>query len=93
MPASADRDTLARWMAPFEALFTRPTGRKVLVLVAGSLLAPGRRTVTSALSIMGLREAATFTNFHRVLNRSRWSSQHAGCERCWSMPSPLTARW
>jgi DDE superfamily endonuclease len=75
MPAAAAPDILARWMAPFEALFTRPTWRHVLVLAAGSLLAPGRRTVTSALSIMGLREASTFTNFHRVLNRSRWASR------------------
>jgi hypothetical protein len=74
MPAAVP-DILAQWMATFEALFTRPTWRHVLVLVAGSLLAPGRRTVTSALSIMGLREMATFTNFHRVLNRNRWSSQ------------------
>jgi hypothetical protein len=48
------------------------------VLVAG--LAPGRRTVTSALSIMGLREKTTFTNFHRVLNRNRWSGR--ACARC-----------
>jgi DDE superfamily endonuclease len=75
MPAPAVPDILGRWMAPFEALFTRPTWRHVLVLAAGSLLAPGRRTVTSALSIMGRREIATFTNFHRVLNRSRWSSR------------------
>jgi DDE superfamily endonuclease len=74
MPAAVP-DILAQWMATFEALFTRPTWRHVLVLVAGSLLAPGQRTVTSALSIMGLREMATFTNFHRVLNRNRWSSQ------------------
>jgi hypothetical protein len=45
----------------------------VLVLIAGAILAPGRRTVTSALSIMGLREIATFTTFHRVLNRNRWA--------------------
>ena len=45
----------------------------MLVLIAGAILAPGRRTVTSALSIMGLREIATFTTFHRVLNRNRWS--------------------
>jgi hypothetical protein len=47
--------------------------RGVLILVAGAILAPGRRTVTSALSIMGLREIATFTTFHRVLNRNRWA--------------------
>jgi hypothetical protein len=74
MPASVTPAILAQWMAPFQPLFTRPTWQNLLVLVAGSILAPGRRTVTSALSIMGLRQMTTFTNFHRVLNRNRWSS-------------------
>ena len=81
MPAPAAPDILARWMAPFEALFTRPTWRKVLVLAAGSLFAPGRRTVTSALGSRGRREAATFTNFHRVLTRRSRGSSQAGARR------------
>ena len=72
MPASATPAILAQWMAPFQPLFTRPTWQNLLVLVAGAILAPGRRTVTSALSMMGLREMTSFTNFHRVLNRNRW---------------------
>jgi hypothetical protein len=64
-------------MAPFQSLFYRPTWRNALVLILGAVLAPGRRTVTAALSVLGLREAATFTNFHRVLNRNRWSSRTA----------------
>src|SRR3712207_261185 len=75
MPASVTPAILAQWMAPFQPLFTQPTWQNLLVLVAGSILAPGRRTVTSALSIMGLREKTTFTNFHRVLNRNRWSGR------------------
>ena len=71
---------LAAWMAPFAGYFTRPTWANLLVLVAGAVLSPGRRTVAAALSSMGLREAATFTNYHRVLNRSRWSGQAAA--RC-----------
>src|ERR671916_766078 len=74
MPASVTPAILAQWMAPFQPVFTQPTWQNLLVLVAGSILAPGRRTVTSALSIMGLRQMTTFTNFHRVLNRNRWSS-------------------
>ena len=66
---------LATWMAPFAAYFTRPTFANLLVLVAGAILSPGRRTVASALSSVGLRQAAAFTNFHRVLNRSRWSGR------------------
>ncbi len=67
-------------MAPFAGCFTRPTWANMLVLVAGAILSPGRRTVASALSTVGLRGAATFTNYHRVLNRSRWSGRAAS--RC-----------
>jgi DDE superfamily endonuclease len=67
---------LAQWFAPFATAFTAPTLRSVLVLIAGTILAPGRRTVTSALSLVGLREITTFTTFHRVLNRNRWSGRH-----------------
>jgi hypothetical protein len=68
---------LAHWLAPFEALFTRPTWQNLLVLLAGAILAPGRRTVTAALSILDRREVAGFTNFHRVLNRNRWPTRAA----------------
>jgi hypothetical protein len=76
MARPAAPDVLARWLAPFASCFTAPTWRTVLVLIAGSLLASGRRTVTAALSVMGLRQIATFTSFHRVLNRNRWSGRH-----------------
>jgi hypothetical protein len=79
MARQADPETypglLAAWMAPFAGCFTRPTWANMLVLVAGVLLSPGRRTVASALSSVGLRGAASFTNYHRVLNRSRWSGR------------------
>lgn len=44
------------------------------VLLVGAILAPGQRTVTAALRVMGLSQAAQFQNYHRVLNRDRWSS-------------------
>jgi DDE superfamily endonuclease len=77
MTKPAATSILGQRLAPFEALFTGPTWHNLLVLLAGALLAPGRRTVTSALSILGLRAATGFTNFHRVLNRNRWSSRAA----------------
>lgn len=75
----APAPVLVRWFAPFASAFTAPTLHSVLVLIAGAILAPGRRTVTSALSIMGLREIATFTTFHRVLNRNRWAPRDLAC--------------
>jgi hypothetical protein len=63
---------LATWLAPFAFAFTRPTWRHVLVLVAGAVPTPGRRTVCATLSMMGLRDTPRFAWFHRVLNRNRW---------------------
>ena len=37
----------------FADLFTRPTWSNVLVLLAGAILAPGRRTVSAVLRILG----------------------------------------
>lgn len=72
-------EVLVTWMHPFTVSFSRPTWGHVLILVTGAILTPGRRTITAALSIMGLRGASTFTNFHRVLNRNRWSSRKLAC--------------
>ncbi len=64
---------LKHWLAPFAAVFTKPTWERVLVLVAGTVLAPGRRTVSAALSVLGRRGEPDFARFHGVLNRNRWS--------------------
>jgi hypothetical protein len=68
-------DRLAAWMAPFSDGFTAPTWQHVLVLIAGTVLSPGRRTVAAALRVMGRDQEPAFTNYHRVLNRNRWSSR------------------
>ena len=57
----------------FATAFTAPTFAKALVLLCGTILAPGRRTVTAALRAMGLADDKHFTKYHRVLNRDRWS--------------------
>jgi hypothetical protein len=57
----------------FAPLFTTRTWQYVPVLVAGSLLTPQRRMVSSALRVMGLAQVRWFGNFHRVLNRAAWS--------------------
>jgi hypothetical protein len=60
-------------LSVFAVAFTAPTFAKVLVMVYGTILAPGRRTVTTALRAVGLKDEEHFTNYHRVLNRDRWS--------------------
>ena len=61
----------------FADLFTRPTWSNVLLLLAGAILAPGRRTVSTALRILGRERDPDFCNFHRILNRAAWSSRAA----------------
>jgi DDE superfamily endonuclease len=58
----------------FGSAFSRPTWRKVQVLIVGTLLARGRRTVTAALRQMGLHDAPNFSLYHHVLSRARWSA-------------------
>ena len=77
MPAPVP-EVLAAWMRPFRGYFTNAVWRHALVLVAGALLAPGRRTVTAALRVMGLERAPGFAIHHRVLSHARWSSRAVG---------------
>ena len=61
-------------LAPFAPLFHRRVWPYALGLVVGTLLAPGKRTVTAALRVLGLDHTRRFERYHRVLNRAHWSS-------------------
>ena len=61
----------------FQPLFTKPTWKHAKVLLLGALLARGKRTVTACLRVVGLSEEKAFQNYHRVLNRARWSAWQA----------------
>jgi hypothetical protein len=69
--------TMIRALAPFAPLFSKSVFQHVQVLVAGAILAPGGRTVSSALRAMGLDQQKRFHRYHRVLSRARWSSREA----------------
>jgi len=58
----------------FAPIFSVRVWQQVQVLLVGAILAPGKRTVTSALRVMGLSQTQHFQNYHRVLNRAAWSS-------------------
>jgi hypothetical protein len=66
---------LAAWLAVFRPCFTAPVWNHVLVLVAGAVLAPGKRTVTQILRVMGLADTPGFQRYHEVLGRARWSAR------------------
>src|SRR5215469_4181285 len=74
MPCTALIITL---LEPFRGLFTAPTWKKLLTLPQGTLLARGRRTVTTALWYTGHEQDPNFSVFHHVLNRARWSPLQA----------------
>lgn len=60
-------------LTPFEPLFHASTWKKGQILLIGAILATGKRTVTSALCVMGLANDPHFSNYHQVLNRATWS--------------------
>jgi hypothetical protein len=64
-------DTLIMTFTP---LFTKRLWSRVRVLLVGSILVPGQRTVAAVLRVMGLGGERHFQNYHRVLNRAVWSS-------------------
>ncbi len=66
---------LLSWLAAFQPCFTAPVWNRILVLVGGTVLAPGKRTVTQALRVMGLADKPGFSRYHEVLNRARWDAR------------------
>ena len=60
-------------LLPFEHLFDPRTWRKAQLLAMGAILSPGKRTVSSALNILGIGQHGDFAIYHHVLNRARWS--------------------
>jgi hypothetical protein len=64
-------------LAAFAPLFTEPSWCRAQVLLCGTLLAPANHTLTAALRALGLAGAPGFQNYHRVLNRARWSARQA----------------
>ena len=64
-------------MAVFAPVLSRPVGPHVNVLITGAVLAPGRRTVTAMLRVMGRSAESDFQTYHRALNRAVWSPLRA----------------
>src|ERR671916_830860 len=60
-------------LRPFAWAFSERVWEWAKILLVGAILAPGKRTVTAALRVMGLRGEVQFQNYHRVLNRATWS--------------------
>ena len=65
-------DAIISVLQPFSILFRHRTWTKAQLLLVGAVLAPRRRTITSALRVMGLRDDAGFAKYHHVLSRAVW---------------------
>src|SRR5690349_10987482 len=66
-------------LSVFAVSMTAPTFKNACVLLCGAILAPGRRTVASALRVMGREAESNPSKYHRVLSRARFSLW--GCSR------------
>lgn len=60
-------------LRPFMQAFSSRVWDWAQILLVGAILAPGKRTVTSALRVLGLQDEKQYQNYHRVLNRAKWS--------------------
>lgn len=67
-------ETYCTLISKFARVFSKRVWHHVRVLLIGAILAPGKRTVTSVLRVMGLSDEQHFQNYHRVLSRAVWSS-------------------
>ena len=65
--------TIIQLMSHFAPLFSPRVWPHAQVLLTGAILAPGKRTVSALLHVMGLDHRSDFQTYHRVLNRCVWS--------------------
>lgn len=64
-------------LGTFARLFSNRIWKHAKILLIGAILSPSERTVTAALRVTGLSLEKHFQNYHRVLNRAKWSSWEA----------------
>ena len=66
-------DAIIPLLLPFSTLFQQRTWQKAQILLVGAILSPRKRTITSALRVMGLSDDSGFAKYHHVLNRAVFS--------------------
>ncbi len=70
-------DESVRVIIPFQSLFSKPVFRHVQLLLMGAILAPGKRTVSAVLRILGMRDEKRFHKYHRVVSLVEWRALEA----------------
>ena len=66
-------DPIMDILLAFAPVFHQRTWEKIPMMMAGAILAPGKRTVSSLLRVMGLSAISNFARYHHVLSRAVWS--------------------
>lgn len=64
-------------MTEFRSLFSKSVFARATMLVVGTVLAVGDRTVAAALRAVGRSGSSRFSSYHRVLSRAQWSTREA----------------
>jgi hypothetical protein len=62
-------------LRPFAPIFQERTWNKVQELVQGAILAPGKRTMSAVLQVLGKGQEGSYAKYHHVLNRAEWSGR------------------
>ena len=86
-------ETIIAVLIPFAGLFSTTVWRHAQVLVIGSILCQGPRTVAAALRVMGLGQEPRFERYHRVLSRAHWSGLQAARILLGLVIQVLPAHW
>jgi hypothetical protein len=66
-------------LAVLAPAFTRPTGRRFVVLLTAAILTQGRHTVANLIRSLGALAPGHLTDYQRVLSRAPWSGVQLGC--------------
>lgn len=70
-------EEFSKQISAFAPMFSKKVFEHVKILLMGSLLVVGRRTVCGALRAMGLGHKKQFHKYHRVLSKAKWSAYQA----------------
>ena len=70
-------EEFSKQISEFAPLFSKKVFEHAKVLLTGTLLVVGRRTVCSALRAVGLNLEKRFHKYHRVLSLDKWSCYNA----------------
>jgi hypothetical protein len=65
-------------LGAFALMFSKRVFEHMKLPVVSAILAPGKRTATAVLRLMGKSDVRHFQNYHRVLRRAQWPLLRGG---------------